>query len=418
MKKTLPLVLVAALTFLLVWLVLRNADEDQPGLRPNRSPFAPSEIDPARLRVRDPAGFEGVVTRSEKIPDARREAGRGAIRITAVLPDGKEPEGLEVLAQPPLPAGARLDRGLRFDQVDVGSYRITVHGIDIVPVVQRAVTVKDGEVTELNFKVVRGIRPRGVVLDAEDDRPLAGVRIDFNGLARAVSGPDGRFDVPMLLPRSALDVISLEGDTYDFQKYRGLLVPDPGDMRLHLGGGKGILIGQIVNASGQPLPEDGLLRMTAPPLYDLRREIRLDGRTTFRLENLYPGEFRIELHCPGGEFPMTWQMVDIPNWEPDRMPEAAVELRLEAGATLEGRILGEPSHLVGLRFELRDRRNHKVSVARLEEGLEFRFRNLREGSYFPVLTTSNAEMRMPPVEIEGLGTIRRDLDVKRRRWSP
>lgn len=419
MNRYLPLVLVALITFVLVWFFLRFAAEEPGRIRGSGSPFVASSRDPVEDQVRDPVDHEGVVTRHQKLEGPKASLGRGALVVRAQLPGGRAPEVFEVSARPALPEPLRLDGSLHYGDIPAGSYEVSIHGEDLIPVVQRAVVIKAGEETDLLFKVVRGIHLKGVVLDAEDESPLAGVRIDFNGVVRTVSGPDGRFDVPQLMPRRCLDVIRLEGDRYDFQTYRGLLVPDPGDLRLMLGGGKGVLFGQINNASGQALPGDAYIQMTLPPLYDLRRRLPLEGMSSFRLENLYPGQFRIELHCPGGEFPMISQVVQIPEWQSDRLPEARVELTVTAGTRFEGRLIGSESHLAGLRFELRDIRNQVVAATRVGEQLDFRFANLEPGAYYPVLRMQIEEQRMPVIEIQaGQAVMQRNLDVGRRRWLP
>ncbi len=419
MKRILPLLILAIVTFAIVWLILQGISTDgrDVELEGRKTPFESTGQEPFALRERDPRSHRGVIARTTKLSSDEAKPGMGKIVVLATLPDGTTPQELQIVTKPVLPRFAYRAGGRELDAVPAGGYVLTVCGGDLLPVVYRALKVEAGKEKRLVFKVRRGVRPKGIVRDAADNTPIAGALVDFNGLARVTTDASGHFDVVRVLPRSALDVITIANEDYGTIPFKGLNIEDIGNMKLFLGGGKGVVNCEIVNGTSIELPKDAFLRVTLPPLYEVRREMPLNGREIFQIRKMYEGTFRFEIHFPSGEFPTQRQRVKVPSWLPDKPPIANVRFVLEPGATLRGKFLAPPSFTNGMLFQLRDRRNHVLAEAKVDRKGHYRFNNLAAREYIPVVVAGGTHYSLPFIVIEGDGVIDRDVDVLRKKWA-
>lgn len=419
MKRILPFIILFLVVFLLVWLFYQwnqNADI-QPGLNDDELTFGSSQVKPFELRERDPKDHQGVVKTSVKI--AKEEAtvpGEGSIYVSAHLPDGSSPQEVIVLCEPTLPAFAAADGGWRLEAVPAGRYNVSVIGGNLVPSALQSLEVEDGKELRLHFKVRRGVRPKGTVRDAADNTPIANAMVNFNGMASAKTDIDGRFAIEQLLPRTALDVITVGNDVYGTIPFRGLLVEDVGNMKLFLGGGKGVVHVEIVNATRKAIPQNAFLRVTLPPTYENRREVPLKGREVLKLEKMYSGSFRFELHFPDGDFPTQRIVHQVPMWQADKAPVTQIRFVLRSGATLKGSFKGPTSFTVGMKLQLRDMRNHVVAETTVDSKGNYRIDNLAPSQYVPVVVAGNVAHQLPLITIEGDGVVDRDVDPQRKKW--
>ena len=414
MKKSLPILLLAVVTFLavLIFLWLRGQDDDDLSPVDSDSPFSPRLHDP--LEGTTPSRAERDEGAAARVEETTGDvaAGRGQLEVIAALPDGQRPAELEVLVDPAGEAPDATDRGFLFAELATGRYQVTVHGGDLVPITRRAVAVEDGKKTVVEFAMVRGIRPRGRLEDALDKRRIANASIDFNGMAEVFTDENGQFELQQILPRSALKKIIVNSPEYDRQIYRELVITDPEDILLVLGGGEGQIVGEVVNSSGRPLPDRFEVRVTIEPLYHTRRSFFLEKATTFRIDNLYVAKYRLELHFPGGEFPTQYREVTMTPQE----PHASVRINLEAGATLRGKLIAPAALGKGIVVELRNIRNEVMASTTMTDSGNYILRGLAPGKYFPTLRVGGMQDALPELVIADSGGLVKDIDVVRRRF--
>ncbi len=420
MTRILPLIILALVTFAVVWLFMQNPDTDgnEVRLRERKSPFESNGREPFQLSQRDPKNHEGVEKESIPIPEEEVKQGFGKIVVLAKLPDGSTPQALRVVFKPDLPAPESVPGGFALDEVPAGRYTVSLLGGDIIPIPYRTVIVKDGKESRLKFKVLRGIRPKGRVLDASDNTPIANAKIDFNGMAQAVSDLEGYFAINKLIPRRALDVITVANEDYGSIPFKGLVIPDIGSMKLYLGGGKGVVHCEIITPTGEELPKNAFLRVTLPPLYENRREVQLEGRAHVTVRKMYQGTFRFELHFPDGEFPTQRQLVEIPGWTPVKEPVLEIRFILNQGITLQGKFKAPAKFTSGMVLQLRDLRNHVVAQAKVDPQGGYQIKNLDAGEYVPVVMSGGKPVgQLPLITIEGSGVVNRDVDILRKKWA-
>lgn len=413
MKKTIPILLVALITFLGVFLFLGKWDEGDKTFGQSKTieTGAQDPLDHVRVRRTD----ESQRITEEPLSPAAQAPQHGELVILTDGGSGLKPAGLQVVTTPSLDDLLETPEGFAQEKVDPAAYQITVWGGDIIPVTKRAVRVKAGHRTTLDLRLERGVKPRGLLLHALDRRPIAGATIDFNGAARIVTDSGGAFEIHQLLPKSALRVITIRHDQFDDQTYRDLALGDHRSLELFLGGDEGVIVAEIVNSSGRPIPERYVVKVTVEPLWDVRREFEVENLATFRVENLYLTRYRVEVHFPGGEFPALRELVKIPR----DTKVANVRLELTVGGTLAGRFLAPLEDIVsGTKLELRDQWNKVVAECRADEKGAYRIAGLKPGRYHPCLVIgANVPRFLPALEVsEGETTINRDIDLMRGRF--
>jgi hypothetical protein len=419
MKRTFPLLILAIVTFSLVWLFLqRDRDaNDQVSLDDDERTFRSSGAEPFELRARDPKGHKGVEAKTVKIEkDDEVAPGEGRIFVSARLPGGTTPQELVVVCSPALPVFSVENGGWALDEVPAGRYSVSVLGGSIIPSALSSVVIEAGNETRLKFKVIRGIRPKGIVRDASDNTPIANVMVDFNAFASVKTDSAGRFAIEDLLPRTALDVITVGNEMYGTIPFRGLVVEDVGNMKLFLGGGKGVVHIEIVNATQKTIPKDAFLQVTLPPTFEIRRQIPLRGREILKLEKMYNGTFRFELHFPRGEFPTQRIVHQVPMWQADKAPVTQLRFVLRMGATLTGKFHGPTSFTSGMKLQLRDRRNHLVAETTVDKEGNYLLENLKAGEYVPVVIAGKKPHQLPLITIEPDRVTKRDVDPLRKKW--
>lgn len=413
MRKIIPLLLTGILTFVAVWLFMSGWGDDEVSFEQasgeDARPLDP--LDHVRVR-RTPDGH--TVTEERLAAEGREQPSHGELVIRTETGGGVRPAGLKIVTTPPLDEFAITEDGLSHEVVEPATYQLTLWGGDVIPVTRRGVDVKAGHRTIVDVELVRGIRPRGVLKHALHNRPIEGAVIDFGGFVRAITDAAGRFEVDRLVPKTALRLIKVGHDDFDDQVYRDILLNDHRNLELYLGGDEGVVIGEVVNASGRPIPERFVVKVTVEPLWEVRREFEVVDASTFRVDNLYLGRYRVELHFPGGEFPTQRELVQIPR----DTKFVSMRFELSVGGTLEGRFVSVREDLIpGARLELRDRANQVVAQCGPDADGSYRLSGLKPGTYHPcIIVGKNAPRFLPSLEItEGEVVLKRDVDILRAR---
>jgi hypothetical protein len=127
----------------------------------------------------------------------------------------------------------------------------------------------------------------GVVTEETQGRPIEGASIDFNGMMRATSGPDGRFKTAARVLPGALDVIRVHHPDYDSQHFLRMPITDIANIRLAMGRGKGTIEGRLVPIGRRELPARFVARVLRPlegKDVEVRREVtgHRKGRVPYR----------------------------------------------------------------------------------------------------------------------------------------
>ena len=415
MKQTLSLLLIAALVFVavLAFLFWKGGSDPAPDGALGRQPHA---FDPLRQTSLREEAMRVVEPKVAPLPPeqmARIPSGTGVLEVEARFEDGTRPDRLEVRLDPAVSDPRATSAGFEFDSVPEGRVQVSVFGGDMVPQTHRAVPIEAGKRTLLELTVQEGLRPRGLVRRAPGGQPIAGAVIDFNGLARASSDAAGRFECDQIIPRRGLSLITVDAEGFDRLVQRGLAIADPQDIVIEVGGGDGKVLGEIVNRSSRPIPENMEVWLTIEPLWERRRFQALSGATTFRFDNLYCFRYRVELHFPGGEFPTLYRTVEMTLAE----PEATTRFVLEDGATVKGRFLAPKDVVLGCGLELRNVRNEVMAETKVDAEGGYSLKGLAPGRYFPILKVGGMNRPMAEFDIaEGSGEIVRDIDVLKGRF--
>jgi hypothetical protein len=207
----------------------------------------------------------------------------------------------------------------------------------------RQAVIREGETTVLDFDEKAAITLRGRVI--RGGKPLGGVTLIFaqgaggfpmGALKTAQADAEGRYEV-------GLDAAGTYSVIVQSDRFAGgggrleILVPDGAEPVVDIVLKSGTIPGRVVDGSGEPVvgaivsarPEGG------PPSSDLlggRAATRPDG--SFTLEAVDPGRYRLGANAAGYR---TGEIGPVEVREGEETP--AVEIRLEAGRELRGRVL-------------------------------------------------------------------------------
>ena len=318
-----------------------------PGVVPPAEPLAVTLQPAVRLagRVVDPAG-EPVAGARVNLSAERQRGGAMSMRMAGNTTSDDEGRFL-------------------FEEVEPGTLRVMASAEGRQPAELAGVQAVPGrDIADLELVLAPGATVSGRVLDAEG-RPAAGVMVqpiddDRPGSSRIFRGTTADGEGWYVLDGLPTGPRSIAAEDEQGQRAVGEIDVRPGENRLdlRLAGGAEVA-GRVVDAEGSPVAgaEVGLLPAG-------QRWSRVQATTgadgTFRFEGVESGEYRVRASKEG---------YATSESEPLRVaaaPVGGLELRLQAGGAIVGRVLGlEPEALPhvevgGFRREAMDFRSTRV----------------------------------------------------------
>ena len=423
-------VLVAVAAFLLVLVALqwRDRDDDVGRIVDDETELVsgdPRDLPrPSEFRRRDVTSSEFT---HEPVPTTDSSGpSTGSILVRAALLSGLVPPELAVRARrmkltPSSVEGEDVFRaaggpsGFEVTDLAPGNYQVRLDGGDIVPFVRGGIPVKAGERTLLDFTVVRGVRPKGRVMDARGRVPLAGAEVHFGEAAPIYTDDVGQFEVMQLIPKNSLRRIRVSAKGYDAQVSRQLLIPDPRDIELFLGGGDHEIDATVVNQSGSPLPEAFTVFLQATPgVWETRREINVYQSDRFDFENLYPAEYRIVVEFPGGTLPTLYRRLVLQR--DDKVHK--VTFTVTEGARLRGRIVAPQSLGLARKIEVLGGGPVRKVVAHTVADKDGRFdlKHLPSGKHIVRIGGEKSGFYLRSIDLVEHETTERDIELLRHAW--
>lgn len=201
------------------------------------------------------------------------------------------------------------------------------------------------------FVVARGALLQGVVTDQETETPLADVRVvltrpDGGGDHRmVVTGEDGTFSFPRLLAGDYRITTTVPDSSYArvVREVLGLADGEVRDVMVALVSTAGMLAGRVLGPRGETVPFARVVaRRQRKDVDSDRMETRTDTRGRFRFGSLPVGRWRIgpePTYCESHNW-LADATVDV---ELQAGHEAMLDLRLQRGCFLQGRVLSATS---------------------------------------------------------------------------
>lgn len=290
---------------------------------------------------------------------ATDDARFGIVAVEVATDDGMVPADVKIGLYPE--AGARSVAGngrVEFREVPPGIYTVQVSAEEYLPQPVPAVNVTRGTRTDVRVAMSRAVLFAGVVTDETQGRPIEGASIDFNGMMRAVSGPDGRFRTTARVLPAALDVIRVHHPDFDSQHFLRMPITDIANIRLAMGRGRGTIEGRLIPIGRRELPGRFIARVLRPlegKDVEVRREIVVVGKDSFRIEGVYEGLYVLEVEFPGSALAGCRESFDL-TAEPER--RKAFEFRLPEGANVTGTASSRAGANAGVTIALVDADNH------------------------------------------------------------
>jgi protocatechuate 3,4-dioxygenase beta subunit len=296
-------------------------------------------------------------------PPVRFQLGRGATAAGRVVDEAGQPvAGAEVTLTPP-PMPSVPDAGLgrlravsdaegrfRFPHVSAGSFRLQVSREGFAPGSAGEATIQE-KAAEVDLGTV--ILPSGAVIEGllvnSRGKPVEGAEVDpeaFDGrlsIRPVTTGPDGRFRFADL-PRGARLNLWIDRPGFVQRQMPEVEAPTPKPLRIQLVEARS-LKGQVVDPEGQPVAGarvalvegggEGLLLgegFSEGAWGSSLATTDADGR--FVLDRLPPGTIGIGVRAVG------FRHRKLPGIQiPEDGEATPVEIRLERGPYLEGRVL-------------------------------------------------------------------------------
>lgn len=303
---------------------------------------------PVTVRLEPEAVLQGRVVTEDGDPVA---GARIDLRWQAFLPEEPDrPVGEALLRDTRSQADGRFE----FRDIPRGTVRVSVNAPGFVPLDPRAVDLpRPAEAGELLLVLERGAALQGRVTAASGE-PVPGVRVGVGGAA-AATNDDG--------------VYWLEGAETGRQEvlflhptYGRLVKPfdvQPGINILDVAFDPGVEVtGRVVDESGRPVP-GAKVELGAEDRFDLKlyRDVTgEDGR--FRLSPVIEGRYRLKAGAEGYTETGLPEAVVVA-----AEPVAGLELALDRGTLLSGKILGlPPEDLAQVEVEARSDRGDTVTA--------------------------------------------------------
>lgn len=308
--------------------------------------------------------------------------------------------------------GREADGTFLVEDLPAGSYMVTVHGGEIVARVVRGLVVRSGEETAHTLDIERGVRPRGRVFDALTKNGIPHAVVVF-GDERLVADEHGQFASEPILPMSALRLITCSAADYDTIVFKQMVIPDPGDIQLGLGGGGGSLRVRLDRGGEGEAPKRVRARILINPAeWQVRRDHTFLFDEPIEFKNLFMAEYRLEVSFPDGEFPNVNLPFEI---KPEKL-DVDVAVPLIVGPRVFGKLVG-PKELTGAGFVVElVSMPRGVVVGKTETDAKgaYEFKNVRPGAYIARLVSAGTARQLPDIKIEpGSEDLERDIDVLR-----
>jgi hypothetical protein len=249
------------------------------------------------------------------------------------------------------PKAATGDEGrFVFSGLGAGFYDLAIEASDFAPTRIPRVEIVAGEARDLGEVLLDpGVGVEGRVVDREGTA-VAGAEIllDLRALltgrevpaAAAVTGEDGRFEIPDRRAGERIDVAARKSG-YGIASVGGVVVPPERPLRLELPA-LGRISGRVLDANGRPAEAsvggELLFRMQTGAMGMMMgstsiEAVATDAEGRFELGDLTAGEVELVAHGSGGELAVKQGLELVPGGVLD-----GVELRFEAGARLVGRV--------------------------------------------------------------------------------
>jgi hypothetical protein len=294
---------------------------------------------------------------------------------------------------PPIPDAAAVSgNGFRLARVPEGAYHLGILAEGYLLRSPVPVDVKKGNKYEIELWLERGMELRGTVIEDVDQRPIAGVLIDFNGVGQATTDSSGAFKTG-IVPSKALEVITLTHDDYERNVVLHPVLPDPHAIVLAMSRGKGSVTGRILAAGNEPPPSHFRVRIIRAPMEgfdEVRRDRTFRGVTNFEIRGVFPGANVLEVSFPGTSY--TTRRIDF---DLGQQLTAHFEVDLQKGSLIEGSYTTPSGLIASIPITLVDSKNHVMGEARTDAAGKFRFERASEGEY-----AIRIDARIPPLHTE------------------
>lgn len=371
-------------------------------------------------------------------PPVRIVLSRGSAAVGRVLnEDGLPVAGAELsLVQLPGPRGYDLEPfravsdgagRFRFPNVSPGRFNLQVKRAGFAPAFREDLEVpaKLQEVALGDITLEAGSAIEGRVTD-ERGNPVAQAEIFLSpqedigayfgsGHGQTVTGSDGRFRFPDLPLGQRFD-LEVSHEAYAPASLPGVEAKPGSPLRIELREGR-TLAGRVVDSDGEPIPKAGIsiVEVMSAEMEGsgfsqgmTRDHARTDEEGRFAIHNLEPGSIQLQVDAPG------FRRKRIPGLQIPERGEPYVEIFLERGAAIEGRVLdgqGKPARGAMVRAE-GERTGEGVlsfSGGRTDAEGRYRLDGLEVGPHQVHAESSERDLRAERVLEVRPGTNRLDL---------
>ena len=247
-------------------------------------------------------------------------------------------------ALPGAPVGsAATDAEGRFtiDGLEAGAMTLEVTARGFLPAQRAGIQVREGEeAAGIEVVLDRGAVVSGRVLDASglavDGARLSVVEQGAAGPMRfgrglVISGGDGSYRLEGVEPGQR----SVAAEHEDYPRAVRDLEVRPGDNRLDIRLGRGVEVeGLVLDVAGRPV-EGAAVELVAAGSFRGGSQATSDAAGAFRFVGVAPGAYRLQGRKPGFATASLPEEVQV-----GALPVGGLELRLDAGGAIRGRLVG------------------------------------------------------------------------------
>ncbi len=412
MKQTIVFIGILVAAFVVTLLLLGTDMKDLWAAVSTDSPPAPppisSEDQAAQRRQRDimrsmaSEQDSAIAVKSKDGPDASATVGL----ITGVISpdDGSNPSGAQVTIQPSAGRLRWIDGG-HFEITDVppGYYIVGATLAGFAP--QRPVDlhVEAGKQYSVDIPFEKGVYFRGRVVDDVYQRGIEGASVDFNGLARVRSGPNGSFEVTAAVSQKGLELITLSHDDFDRHTYVRHPFPEPNNLVLAMSRGPANISGRLVFADGAEMPQEFRVRVWRVPSTDfeeLRRERVFRDTRSFEIKGVFGGPMLLEVDFPGTARASRRVAFDL-----GRDTTKDFELFFDRAASIDGVFVGRGGNIARIPLVLLDGTNHVCGQVQTDDKGNFHFHSVAAGEYHVRIDSGNPVLHTDAFVVPELGTV-------------
>lgn len=248
-----------------------------------------------------------------------------------------------------------------------------------------------------------------------DGRPLIGARVNKvdagagggfprMGVPPSMSDGEGRYRIEGLPPGA----VSIEADHEDWPRTvkDAELEEGVNELDLSFEGGREVS-GRVIDTAGAPVV-DATVRLVATGRYFGGPQARSDGSGDFRLAGVPDGEYELRADRDGYAAYRSPERVSVEGGD-----VAGLEVRLDRGATLTGKVLGlDPSEYVKVSVRADGARFGGFDGASLDREGGYRLENLAAGSYEIVASLTDSGRRASKALEISEGQLDASLDIE------